>query len=162
MALLQYNNTVKLARDQGIREAQEFYTDTERTDLARMRFTSEKVSIKKKESWGLTARDYDDVVADLCSTYNVSDFNRRELERARTYELDVVQITEIFEEVTNGKYVFGIFATRHRSDGRNDIAYAIYRNDVTFHVVGSGPWSANVLKKYFKMQAKASFLGISN
>ena len=146
MALLQYNNTVKLARDQGIREAQEFYTDEERTDLDRMRLTSEKVSIKKKESWGLTARDYDDLVADLCNTYNVKDINRRELERARTYELDVVQITEIFEEVTKGKYVFGIFATRHRSDDRNDIAYAIYMNDVTFHVVGSDPWSANVLK----------------
>ena len=52
MALLQYNNTVKLARDQGIREAQEFYTDRERTDLARMRFTSEKVSIKKKGKLG--------------------------------------------------------------------------------------------------------------
>ena len=37
MALLQYNNTVKLARDQGIQEAQEAYTDRERTDLARMR-----------------------------------------------------------------------------------------------------------------------------
>ena len=51
MALLQYNNTVKLARDQGIQEeAQE--SDRERTDLARMRLTSEKVSIKKEGKLG--------------------------------------------------------------------------------------------------------------